>query len=261
MAGTGVVAPYRGPIDPHTGLPVDRIGDAKRAKAAAESEGRTKTENFNAQQAALAAQRAGLNANTSYRDAYTGTSYDYSTGGGGVAGARRSGSGAGTGDGTGDVDVNGLWQRSNVIQAPPPPPLPPRVNPISMADTTASQNAEFSKAKDRVGRVGRASMNALSGEMRARGISGSGIEASEIGNRVDQASGALGDVANNQAVDALKRRYQIDDTNYQGDISQRGQDIGAGESNASRAMQALQLRANLHQSLMSLASRNGGRVY
>lgn len=199
-----------------------------------------------------------VNYSMAYTDPNTGFQerYDPTSGGGG----RSSGSGAG-GSGNGDVDVNGLWQKTGMMAAPPPVPVPPTIPHVSLADDSAARDAEFSKAKDTVGRVGRASLNALSGEMRSRGISGSGIEAAGIGARVDRASGALGDVANNQAIDALKRRAAIDDENYQGDIGQRGQDIGVGEANASRALQALGMRANMHTTLMNLAARGGGRVY
>lgn len=193
-----------------------------------------------------------VNYSMSYTDPRTGMRYDYDP--------RTGGSGAG-GSGGGNVDVNAMWQKSGVIQPPVPAPIPPQVPHISLADDTAARNAEFAKTKDTVGRVGRASLNALAGEMRARGISGSGIEGERIGEAVDRASGALGDVANNQAIEALKRRYAIDDQNYHGDIQQRGQDIGVNDSNASRAMQALSLRANFAQSLMQLAARNSGRVY
>lgn len=189
----------------------------------------------------------------SYTDPRTGMRYDYDP--------RTGGSGSGGSGSGGNVDVNALWQKSGVLQPPPPMPMPPQVPHVSLADDTAARNAEFAKAKDTVGRLGRSRLNSLTSEMRSRGISGSGLEGELTAGEVDKAAGALGDVANNQAIEALKRRYQIDDENYHGDITQRAQDIGVGEGNANRALDALRMRANLHSTLMQLAARNSGRVY
>ena len=265
MASAGVVA--RGPVrptlpngEPSYYLPGSNVADPNYARKkqawdqSREAYAKMSTQAGNEITNIVSAGNHGGPVAMSYTDPRTGMRYDYNPGSGG--GSRGAG-----GSGGGDVDVNALWQKSGVIQPPPPMPVPPQVPHVSLADTSAAQAAEFSKAKDRVGKIGRASLDAFAGAMRERGISGSGIEGEGIGERVDQASGALGDVVNNQAIDALKRRYAIDDENYQGDIGQRGQDIGIGQSNANRALQALQMRANLHNTLMSLAARNSGRVY
>ena len=161
----------------------------------------------------------------------------------------------------GPVDFDSAWDKTRRMIPPPPVPAPARVSPISMEDRRAAEAAEFSKAKDIIGRTGRASLKALSGEMRSRGISGSGIEADKIRDIVARSAGDLGGVGLTQAIEALKRQAQIADTNYQGEIGQRGQDIGYANNLNSRELEIMSQRGGMTRTLLDLMARNGGRLY
>lgn len=190
-------------------------------------------------------------------DPLTGSVLEY----GGLGSGRGSGSGSGTDPDAGPVDFSSAWAKTQQMTPPPMPALPAREPGVSQEDRTAAENAEFSKAKDVVGRTGRASLNALSGEMRARGISGSGINAQGIANAVDKASGQLGNVGLTNAIEALKRQAQISDENYAGGMQQRGQDIGYNEALGNRDTSVMNARGSMTSNLLSLMQRNGGRLY
>ena len=106
-----------------------------------------------------------------------------------------------------------------------------------------AENAAFAWAKDKIGLASRAASNSLSSEMAARGITGSGIEAQQLGLASDQAVGQIGDTAREQALASLQRRYQVSDRNAALTSTKRAQDIG------------------LVQSLASLAKPTGGAAY
>ena len=106
-----------------------------------------------------------------------------------------------------------------------------------------AENAAFARAKDKIGLASRAASDSLSAQMASRGITGSGIEAQQLGLASDQAVGQISDTAREQALASLQRRYQVSDRNAALTSTKRAQDIG------------------LVQSLASLAKPTGGAAY
>jgi hypothetical protein len=167
--------------------------------------------------------------------------------------------------GTSPIDLNDLWNRSGMFgdggAAPPVMPTPAHVTGPSEADRSASEAAIYGRAKDKVGLETRASMNALAGEMGSRGMSDSTFMANAAGGILQQGQMNLSDTDRTQAIEALKRKSDVEDRNYAGDVSQRGQDIGVAEANANRQAQALAARRAMFSELIRLRSASGGRLY
>lgn len=93
-----------------------------------------------------------------------------------------------------------------------------------------ARTAAFSRAKDQAGQIARASLTAIAEEMAGRGISGSGIEALREAGTMDQAAGGLVEVTRDQALADAARQASIDDQSYQGQITQRAQDLANRQS-------------------------------
>jgi hypothetical protein len=91
----------------------------------------------------------------------------------------------------------------------------------------ASLAAAMGKAKDTAAQAVGAARKSMLGNMTARGIGGSGIEA-----KLDQGiqlagAGQIGAAGREMATQQAARQASVNDRNYQGDITQRGQDITA----------------------------------
>lgn len=157
-----------------------------------------------------------------FSDPRTGVSYAYPNGG-------RAGGGAG-GAGGELEDFNFYDALAKARSAMPgklaPAQLPGRVQASTPADAAAAEAAEFGRAKDRIGKLGRGSMMALQEQLDARGMGGAGYEADATSQVLNEVTGQTGEVIRDQAIQALVRQRQVEDRNYQGDIAQRGQDIG-----------------------------------
>ena len=111
---------------------------------------------------------------------------------------------------------------------------------ISMPDTTAANAAVFARAKDQAGETARAALTGLRGEMAGRGILGSGIEGGETANIIGQAAGGVNEITREQAIQDAANQARLAGTQYQGDITQRGQDINNQQSAAARQQQMIQ---------------------
>ena len=120
------------------------------------------------------------------------------------------------------ASIQALWNQAKSMA-----PNLPKVQKPSMASYEAAQAAEYGKAKDQIGRNGEAAMRSLRNVMQSRGISGSGIEAEGSANILGQMTSGLGQTSRDQATQRLGRLNAIDDMGYQGDITQRGQDLTA----------------------------------
>lgn len=96
---------------------------------------------------------------------------------------------------------------------------------ITPVDTTAAQSAAFAHAKDQVGQVGQGALTGLRSSLGSRGMLGSGAESKGVASVANRGQGQLGDVARSQAVDSSALAERTATTNYNGGISQRGQDI------------------------------------
>lgn len=94
----------------------------------------------------------------------------------------------------------------------------------------AAEDAAFARAKDKVGQVNEAAQQGVSEDMAARGITGSGVQAAAMAQGAQAGAGRLADVAQQGALETLKRRYQVSDRDAALASTKRGQDIGLVQS-------------------------------
>jgi hypothetical protein len=91
----------------------------------------------------------------------------------------------------------------------------------------AAMAAQMGKAKDTAAQAVGAARTALKGNMTARGIGGSGIEAKNERAIQMKGAGEIGAAGRDIAIQTVNRKANVNDRNYAGDITQRGQDIAA----------------------------------
>jgi hypothetical protein len=113
-----------------------------------------------------------------------------------------------------------------------------REQPLSATDNTAANAASFATAKDQVGKIGRASLDALRGELGATGQLGSGAEVQGVRDVIQSGAGELGQVSRDQAITDAGHKADIAKTNYLGSVTQRAQDVGSQEAQARMAQEA-----------------------
>lgn len=226
----GVVARRTTPIDPHTGLPPKPIAQTYAEGLSAQREqtaGNMARSNENAaRERALADAQRAQNMGVSGSTGYTGAqgTVQYSSNGGsmdGSASTRRSG-GSGVAGGNGPrVSLDALLTDYSKVSGPEPAPIvgPPR------ADRTAANDAAYGAAKAKIGLQNRASLNSLRNVMSERNISGSGIEAMADADVIGHGQSDLADVVLNQTGAGLARDQAVEDRDYAGGITQRGQDM------------------------------------
>jgi len=111
---------------------------------------------------------------------------------------------------------------------------------VSMPDTSAARAAAFGRAKDQAGQTARAAITGLRGEMAGRGLLGSGIEGGETANIVGRAAGGVQEVTREQAIQDALAAGRAGEVGYQGDITQRGQDLATRQAEEARRAQAMQ---------------------
>ncbi len=116
----------------------------------------------------------------------------------------------------------------------------PRVTGPDPASRTAAEGAAFGRAKDRIGLATQGLIKAVRSNMAGRGISGSSIEREGVSGALNQGAGEVGDVIRDQAIEGLRRDQSVEDRNYSGDITQRGQDLSALQARRNYAFQILQ---------------------
>jgi hypothetical protein len=101
----------------------------------------------------------------------------------------------------------------------------PRVSMTPGGDETAARAAAFARAKEQAGATARASLRSLQGVMDERGMTGSSTEAAQTGGVLGGAVNTVGDFTREQLMQDLGRAERIADMTYQGNITQRGQDL------------------------------------
>lgn len=109
-------------------------------------------------------------------------------------------------------------------------------------DENAARAAAFARAKEQAGLNARASLDSLRGILDARGLGGefgSSEMSSKVADLVAGGHSQINDFTREQLISDLNRAAEISDMTYQGDITQRGQDL------------------NRIQSLIGLASAGG----
>lgn len=104
----------------------------------------------------------------------------------------------------------------------------------------AAQSAAFARAKDQAGLIGRSAMDSLSNVMGARGLTGSGLAANAAGGVINQQANQLGEVNRDQAITGANLARQRASEMYQGNITQRGQDIVSQDSQRNAMLGLLQ---------------------
>jgi hypothetical protein len=172
---------------------------------------------------------------TSYTDPNSGQSYSYSPGGGG---------GNGSGSGGGQYDI---WSDYKKASSRVPRMIAPRVRGASAADRQGAEDAQFSRAKDRIGQATQGLLKSVNSSFGARGLAGSSMEGRAMSGAMEAGLGQASDVLRTQAVEGLRRDDEVSDRNYAGDITQRGQD-----------MASQQQREQMIQALTRMARQSGG---
>lgn len=98
------------------------------------------------------------------------------------------------------------------------------------ADQGAARAAVFAREKDRIGQIGRASLNSLQNVIGERGLAGGGYEADATASLLGDVNSDLVDVVRDQSIGEADRAAEIEDRNYTGNLTKRGQDLGMRQS-------------------------------
>ncbi len=158
-------------------------------------------------------------------------------------------------------DTTGQSQLPNTTVA-----SPARIEAPAPPSSREAEAAAWARAKDAIGRQTAAAMKDLKGLQAARGFGAeSGVYANEEQQVLSEGLRSLGDTARQQAEDALAAEREYQSEVYQGNIAQRGQDIGILGTQASTALtnqnQALQLKLAQLGLLPSFLSLIGQSAY
>ena len=103
------------------------------------------------------------------------------------------------------------------------------LDPI-LADETAARGAAFARAKEMAAQTARASLSSLEDVSAERGLMGSTIEAGEQGRAIGGARADINDFLREELMSDTKRAENVRNLRYQGDITQRGQDLSRQQS-------------------------------
>ena len=125
---------------------------------------------------------------------------------------------------------------------------------VTMPDTSAANAAIFARGKDQAGQTSRAAIDALRGSMAERGLLGSGIEGGETARIVGQAAGGMNEITREQSIQDAANLSRQAQTQYGGDITQRGQDLAMQQQ-----MMELKARqeAQAREGLLSVINSSG----
>ncbi len=98
------------------------------------------------------------------------------------------------------------------------------------ADPSAANAATFKAAGDKVGAIGRGSVDALHDASSERGGFGAGVEAGSIAALRGGNAARAADVGRQQTISAVDTQNQMANRNYAGALTKRGQDLGVTQS-------------------------------
>ena len=90
----------------------------------------------------------------------------------------------------------------------------------------AARDAAFARSKEQAGQTARASMQSLQDAVGERGLMGSSVEAAQTGNIIGGAAGDIGEFLRDRAMTESAQASRNADTEYQGQVTQRGQTLG-----------------------------------
>lgn len=105
------------------------------------------------------------------------------------------------------------------------PGLPAREGAPTVKAVAPGQSEAFGRAKDASSRIYGAAMEQLKDQMSAAGISGSGVEAREMGAMMQGAARYQSDAELQQQLEAQRQAWEAAKGGYEGAVTQRGQDI------------------------------------
>ena len=115
-----------------------------------------------------------------------------------------------------------LAQTSKSPAASQPVVSHPGAGPASEADARA---AAFSRAKDQAGRIARSSLTSIAENMASKGMSGASVQALQEAGAINNAAGGLLELNRDQAMSDVNRAADVQDLNFAGRVTQRGQDL------------------------------------
>lgn len=101
---------------------------------------------------------------------------------------------------------------------------------LAPVDTSAAESASFNHAKEQVGQSATGALTGLRSALGSRGMLGSGLEERGTAAAATTAEGQLGDVSREQATTRANLAQKNAETNFTGDITQRGQDFQKEEA-------------------------------
>lgn len=119
---------------------------------------------------------------------------------------------------------------------------------VAPVDTSEATRGEFAHAKDQVGQETGGALTGLRSALAGRGLLGSGAESRGTTGVITKGQGQLGEVSRQQASTASELEQKNAETNYQGNVAQRGQDItqrGQDIQREQNVMQAQQQQASI----------------
>lgn len=133
---------------------------------------------------------------------------------------------------------------------------------IAPPDSSAATNAAFAGAKDQAGQLSRASLTSLNDELGASGMVGSGAQVQGTRDIIQSGAGQVGQASRDLAGKKADQAADFAKTTYQGELTQRGQNIQAQQAQAQLALQTnnanWQHQMQQQQMLMSILSGLGG---
>jgi hypothetical protein len=126
--------------------------------------------------------------------------------------------------------IAGLTQAAAGVNAPSGGGgVAPRAQ-IAPVDTRAAEAATFNRAKDQVGEESSGALTGLRSALAGRNLLGGGLEGMATAQAATGAARELGDVTRQSAITKAGLDNANATTNFQGGITQRGQDIQREES-------------------------------
>lgn len=125
---------------------------------------------------------------------------------------------------------------------------------LTMPDTSAANAASYAAAKDQAGQTSGAALRSLQNVMAGRGLSGSNLEADQARQIIQNTAQGINDVSRTQAINNTQLAQQAAELQYQGGITQRGQDIQQQEAANQLQVQKQQLA---QQALLGLIGQLG----
>lgn len=120
---------------------------------------------------------------------------------------------------------------------------------VSLPDTGQARAAAFGRAKDLAGQNAQAAIRSLREQMAGRGLLGSGLETAGTGEIIGRTAQGLTDVGRDQALKDVDASTELAKMGYQGDITQRGQDL---EAQMARERLAQAYQQNAMEGLLSV---------